>query len=128
MSKVKLVSKLTIAIFLISLCFMNKTTAQESPKKKNKRAKITIQTNTYCDHCNKCGSCAGRIKSELTYIKGIKFVSYDDDEMMISVIYNEAKITIEQIRKEISKLGYDADDIPANQKAYQMLDACCKKE
>jgi periplasmic mercuric ion binding protein len=54
-------------------------------------------------------------------------VELDDKAMTIKVTYNPKKITPEKIRVAISKLGYDADDVKADPKAYEALDGCCKK-
>jgi hypothetical protein len=35
---------------------------------------------------------------------------------------------LKDIQIAISKLGYDADSIPADPKAYEKLNACCKKK
>jgi hypothetical protein len=43
------------------------------------------------------------------------------------VTYKKSKTSPEKIRKAISKVGYDADDVTADPKAYSKLDACCKK-
>jgi hypothetical protein len=43
------------------------------------------------------------------------------------VTYNKGKTSPEKIRKAISKVGYDADNVTADPKAYSKLDACCKK-
>lgn len=126
MKRTKSILKSTLLLLTLSLCFALSATTQESPKP-NKKAKVVIKTNTYCDHCKKCESCAGKMESQLPYVKGIKHVEYNEEEMTISVVYNDSKITVEQIRKEISKLGYDADDVPADPQAYQKLDGCCKK-
>jgi hypothetical protein len=47
--------------------------------------------------------------------------------MALTITFNPSKITSVKIREEISKLGYDADDIKADPAAYQKLDGCCKK-
>ena len=75
-----------------------------------------------------CGMCKDRIEQGLAFEKGIKDVSLDLETKMVTVKYNSEKTNPDEIRKLISALGYDADSIPANQKAYDKLPACCKKD
>jgi periplasmic mercuric ion binding protein len=75
-----------------------------------------------------CGMCKDRIESCLAFEKGVKSATLDVDTKIATVIYNPAKTSPELLRKTISKLGYDADTIPANQAAYAKLPACCKKD
>lgn len=51
----------------------------------------------------------------------------DEKKMTITVYYNTQKTNLLTIKTAISKLGYDADDIKADIKAYEKLDGCCKK-
>jgi periplasmic mercuric ion binding protein len=75
-----------------------------------------------------CGMCKDRIEQGLAYGKGIKDVSLDVDTKIATVKFSPSKITADEIRKAISKLGYDADSIPADIKAYEKLPPCCKKD
>lgn len=124
MSTINQLLKYTAIVFAMSILFVGYSTAQSS---KGKKSTVTVKTNTYCDHCKKCETCAGKMESELTYVKGIKYAEYNEDDMTISVTYNNSKISIDEIRKEISLLGFDADDVTADPKGYESLDNCCKK-
>ncbi|MHC1708454.1 MAG: heavy-metal-associated domain-containing protein [Bacteroidales bacterium] len=74
-----------------------------------------------------CNMCKERVESGLAFEKGIKDVSVDLDSKIITVTYKSKKTSPEKIRLAISKLGYDADEVPADQKAHDKLPACCKK-
>lgn len=89
---------------------------------------ITIKTQTFCDHCKICESCGLKLETDLYYVKGIKSVNYNENDMTITIKYNTKKITPEKIRIEIAKLGFSADDVPADPVAYEKLDDCCKKK
>jgi hypothetical protein len=52
----------------------------------------------------------------------------DEKNMSITVYYNSKKTDLDKIRKAISQLGYDADDVKADPAAYEKLDGCCKKQ
>jgi copper chaperone CopZ len=88
----------------------------------DKYLEIKIKTSAVC------GMCKDRIEQGLAFEKGIKDVSLDVDTKIATVKYNPGKTNPDEIRNLISKLGYDADSIPADQKAYDKLPACCKKD
>jgi copper chaperone CopZ len=60
-------------------------------------------------------------------IKGLKMYELDEKKMTITVYYNTQKTNLQTIKKAISQLGYDADDVKADVSAYEKLDGCCKK-
>jgi mercuric ion binding protein len=75
-----------------------------------------------------CGMCKDRIEGGLAFERGIKSATLDVDTKIATIIYNPAKTSPAVLRNTLSKLGYDADTIPANQAAYNKLPACCKKD
>lgn len=88
----------------------------------DKNAEIKIKTSVVCSMCKE------KIEQGLAFEKGIKDVSVDLETKICTVKYNSAKTTPGEIREAISKLGYDADDVAADEKAYEKLPACCKKD
>jgi copper chaperone CopZ len=97
---------------------INSTKAYSQDKK---IAEIKIKTSAICDMCKET------LEKNLAFEKGIKKSDLDVESKIITVTYNPEKISPEEIRKAIAKIGYDADDVPANKKAYDKLDGCCKK-
>lgn len=85
-------------------------------------AELKVKTSAVCKMCK------GTIEEALSYEKGIKKSDLDVKSKILTVTYNPKKTTPEKIRTAISNAGYDADDIPANPKAYKNLDDCCKKD
>jgi len=75
-----------------------------------------------------CGMCKERIENGMTYEKGVKDITLDVDTKIATIHYNPDKTTATDLRKAISKLGYDADSISADPVAYKKLPACCKKD
>ena len=114
--------RLTTTI-LLALLFVSSADAQNAKSVKT----AVIKTTIYCDHCKICESCGGRILKELYNENGIKSTSVDSKANTITVIYDERKITLEQVRIKISKLGFDADAVKADPAAVAKLDDCCKK-
>jgi copper chaperone CopZ len=93
----------------------------------SKVATINIKSGFNCDHCKKCESCGQRIENALYAIKGIKRVDIDQKEKTLKVAYNTQKTTVDEIKKTITQIGFDADDMKADPVAYEKLDDCCKK-
>ena len=84
-------------------------------------AELKIKTSAVCDMCKET------IEKYVAFEKGIKKSTLDVESKILTVIYNPTKITPERIRLAVSKSGYDADEVPADPKAYKKLNACCKK-
>ncbi len=109
---------------LLIMLFISCASFAQKPKKVEK---AVIKTNIYCDHCQACETCGQHFKANLYNISGLQMYELDEKAMTITVFYNTKKTDVTRIRKAISELGYDADDVPADPKAYDNLDGCCKK-
>jgi periplasmic mercuric ion binding protein len=107
-----------VIFFLAATVLAGNATAQSTAK----TADIKIKSSVVC------GQCKDRIESGLAYEKGVKEVSVDLKTKEVTVKYNPAKTTPEDIRTALSKIGYDADDVKADPKAYAKLPSCCKKD
>jgi mercuric ion binding protein len=92
----------------------------------DKKATIVIKTPTSCNHCKICETCGGKLEKELYFVKGIKVVTYNEEDQTTTIVYKPKAITPDKIRHEIAKLGFDADSIPADPKGYEQRDGCCK--
>ena len=64
----------------------------------------------------------------MAFEKGVTSVELDDKTKIVTISYKTAKTDPDKLRKAISKLGYDADDVEAAPDAYAKLPACCKKD
>ena len=73
-----------------------------------------------------CGMCKTKLETKIGRLKGVVSVNLN---METNVLEIETKhgTNLGEIRTFISNLGYDADDVKANPKAYDKLPACCKK-
>jgi mercuric ion binding protein len=74
-----------------------------------------------------CNMCKEKIEGDLPLTKGVKKVTVNVEEKTITVVYNDGKTDEAKIKKAISKIGYDADDVVANQKSHDRLPKCCQK-
>ncbi len=87
-----------------------------------KEATIKIKTSAVCEQCK------DRIEKSLAFEKGVKKAMLDVDTKIVTITYNPSKTTPDDLRKTISKLGYDADNVAKDKAAYAKLPSCCKKD
>jgi periplasmic mercuric ion binding protein len=110
--------KNTILILLIS--FLGFTVnAQEV---KNKNAKYTFEVNGNCEQCQK------RIQKAALTVKGVKSASWNVDTHQLSLILNEQKCSVFDVKKVVANVGHDTDDIKTTKEIYDNLHSCCKYE
>lgn len=108
-------------MFIVALAFFGsqKTFAQaETPEYDT----IQIQTSAIC------GDCKERLEHNIAFEKGVKSVELNDTTKVLTIVYNTGKNDKEKLKIAVTKIGYDADDLPADPKAYKRLPDCCKKE
>ena len=108
----KVISILTILLTISILTF-----AVKPPK----TAEIKIKTSA------KCGMCKKRIERDLGVSKGIVNSNLNLDDKVVTITYNPKKTSPEKIKEVISKIGYDADEVVADQKSHDALPSCCQK-
>lgn len=76
----------------------------------------------------KCKTCEKNIIKAFRNNNSITKVKVNLKNKNVEIDYDQALITVEQIRKIISKAGYDADDVKRDTDAYESLDECCKDD
>jgi len=108
-------------VTLIIIAFMAINTQSAFAQKAKKTETITIKTSAQCEMCKE------RIEKDLAYEKGIVSSNLDVETQVVTVKYKIAKTTPEKIRIAITKIGYDADDVPAIKKSHDNLPKCCQK-
>jgi len=91
-------------------------------KKADKYSEIKIKTSA------QCGMCKETIEKAMAFEKGVKTSDLNVDTKVVTVKYDAAKTSPEKIKLAISKVGYDADEVKADPKAYSKLSPCCKKD
>ena len=74
-----------------------------------------------------CGMCKNRIQKTLK-IDGISSAVWDVDTKMLTVTYNPATITNDDIQQKIAAVGHDTDKYRADDKVYDKLPGCCHYE
>ena len=111
--------KKIITIIILTIFAVN--TQNVSAQKSNKTATITIKTSGQCEMCKE------RNEKAMAYEKGITHSNFDVETKELTVKYKVAKTTPQNIRIAVTKVGYDADDLKADLKAYNLLPTCCQK-
>lgn len=89
---------------------------------KNGMAVIKIKTSAVCDMCQET------LEKAMAYEKGVKESHLDVDSKMLTVTFDPKKTSVTNIRKAVNLAGYDADGQLADQRAYNNLNPCCKKD
>lgn len=103
-------------------CFLGLMLLTLPSKAQQKSDTVRIETSAIC------GMCKTRLETELGYLPGIRSVDVDLNSKVATVIYKPKKLEPDAIRAKISALGYRADSIPADSKAFEQLPACCQAE
>ena len=85
-------------------------------------ARVVIMTSAVCDMCKET------IERDLAFEKGVSAATLDVESKELTVVYQPKKTNPDKIRQAVTRVGYDADSLPAVPRAYQRLDDCCKKD
>ena len=90
-------------------------------------AKKGLQTVTISTPTVQCGMCKQRIEKYMIREDGITKVNVDYKTKKTKATYNAERTNVVNIKTAIANVGYDADDITANEDSYEQLPNCCKK-
>lgn len=82
--------------------------------------KVVIQTNGVCSKCE------ALFKENVPFFKGVKDYTYDPKTSKMTITYDAKKTNPDLLRQQISKLGYNADNVKADPAARAKLPACCQ--
>ena len=104
--------KKIFGIVFIAFAFANNIRAQNDT--------VVVKTSALCEQCKE------RIEHDLSFEKGVRSGKMNLDTKAVTVIYNPQKTSPEKIRMAITKIGYDADSLKADEKAFMRLPDCCR--
>ena len=90
--------------------------------KDSKTDTVYIQTSAVCNMCKE------RLEHDMAFGKGGKAVELDAETKKFMIVYRKDKTTVDELKKAITLIGYDADEMVADQKAHDRLPACCQKD
>jgi copper chaperone CopZ len=86
-----------------------------------------VQAATIKTPTAQCENCKVRIETYLKRYDGVLEINVNYRKGETKVKYLSDRTDIEQIKTAIANCGYDADDIPATEDAYNRLPKTCKK-
>lgn len=98
------------------------TFSGQAQDKGKKTEQIKIKTSSVCNMCKKT------IEKAMAYEKGVQSAILDVDSQILTVAFFPTKTNPDKVRRAVTLTGYDADQVPANERAYQKLEDCCKKD
>ncbi|MEA5461458.1 heavy-metal-associated domain-containing protein [Arcicella sp. LKC2W] len=106
-------------LILFVMLFVSAITFADKPKSET----VKIKTSAICEQCKET------IEKKLAFTKGVmeSSVDLDSKDKVTTVIFNPKKTSVEKIKKAISAVGYDADELVADPVGYEKLPGCCKK-
>lgn len=81
---------------------------------------VNIKTSAVCEMCK------ATLEKDLTFEKGVKSVNLDLETKVLIIDYVEGKTSPDLLRKRVTMVGYNADQMKRDPKAYDKLDPCCK--
>jgi mercuric ion binding protein len=109
--------KKSLMLFFLAFTFVLTASAQQK-----KPITVKIQTpGAICDECKR------RIEEYMKYEEGVTKVVVYPHSKYTQVTYLADRTNIENIKTAIANIGYDADDVKANEEAYKNLPKTCKK-
>lgn len=73
-----------------------------------------------------CGMCQNRIEKTAKSQKGVVSAAWDADTQRLTVQFDPAKITLDEIRQKIAAVGHDTDKFRAPDAVYEDLPGCCQ--
>ncbi|GAB2475262.1 hypothetical protein GCM10011375_23490 [Hymenobacter qilianensis] len=117
----RLKSILFTFLFIALAPLAHAQTKATAKTKTDATAQIALKTSAVCDMCKT------RLEKSLAYEKGVQAANLDVPTQMLTVTYRPDKTNPAALRTAVQRTGYDADDQPADTRAYDKLPECCKK-
>jgi cation transport ATPase len=96
--------------------------SDHTKQKKSKNARYTTEVNGNCEQCQK------RIQKAAFSVSGVKSANWSIETHQLSLILNEEKGTLLDVKKAVAKIGHNTDVVKATNEDYDKLHSCCKYE
>ncbi|HMO32362.1 MAG TPA: heavy-metal-associated domain-containing protein [Lacibacter sp.] len=75
-----------------------------------------------------CVECKDKIEKFMKYEEGVAKVVVDIRKKITTITFLGDRTNIENLKTALANLGFDADDVTANEATYKRLPLCCKRE
>ncbi|AOW22122.1 heavy-metal-associated domain-containing protein [Urechidicola croceus] len=86
----------------------------------NKNAKAQVEVDGVCLMCK------ARIEKAALTTKGVKYVNWDVESHLLSLIFDENKTNLKAIQENVAAVGHDTQEIQCSISSYNNLHPCCK--
>ena len=96
--------------------------SEQAQQKKSKNAKYEFEVNGNCEQCQK------RIQKAAFSVAGVKSAIWNIETHQMTVIINEEKCSLLDVKKAIASIGHDTKEVKATDEVYEKLHHCCKYE
>lgn len=106
---------------LLSIAILMMMFSSPSWAQRRNTAEVEIKTSAQCPMCKES------IERTLTFERGVRNALLDMETKKVTVRYNSRRTGPDKLRKAITSLGYDADHMEGDARAYADLPGCCKK-
>jgi len=74
-----------------------------------------------------CNMCKETIEKAVNNVDGVNYVNVIVNDKIAKVKFDKTKTELTKIENAITSAGYQANDKPADNEAYNNLPGCCKK-
>lgn len=105
-----------------SIQAQDSSNSNHTKQKRDKNARYTTEVNGNCEQCQK------RIQKAAFSVSGVKSANWSIETHQLSLILNEEKGTLLDVKKAVAKIGHDTDVVKATNEDYDKLHSCCKYE
>ncbi len=85
----------------------------------------TLKDTTITVYGN-CSSCKKAIEKAAKSVKGVEYASWDKKKKMLNIQYESSVTSLNFIEKAIIDIGYDTENMRAEDSVYDNLHQCCK--
>lgn len=72
-----------------------------------------------------CDMCKETIEGSLK-VEGVTKADWNTESKIMTIAYDDKKITLDKIQKNIASVGYDNEAYKGNDDAYKALPECCQ--
>jgi periplasmic mercuric ion binding protein len=76
----------------------------------------------------KCGMCKETIENTLKAMGGVSVADWSEETHMLKVRFDSLKLSLDDLKVELARVGYDTESYKATDSAYEALHSCCKYE
>ena len=73
-----------------------------------------------------CGMCEKTIEGSLQDVDGVSKADWNKETKQMEVEFDASKIKLADIKQKIASVGYDMEDVRAEESTYSGLPGCCQ--